>query len=329
MKTSSPSSLVEIGLEAVSTLYERTYPPADARSVEIHRRRDDSTLVVAKIFKDFDYCTRGLPFPQEVDILRALLPPHPTRNIVECLGAHRDTPNRGQATLLLEYCNGGNVEDLADFAQKAGKRIPEPIFWQIFVQLTMALAHCHKYKIIHNDAHNGNWLFNFPNGIKGLPEVKLTDFDRATFDQPNGIVDPSVDVHCLLSYLSRMFQNNSMAAEDGAPPWSRELMYWLGNLITFGSYVPSIEDLKKNMFPIAEKKIQEASSIQLPEWMVTYFKDLQQNQVQGYKVELGKEIPGELENEDTDEDMDRSYDDLYDVSDHKVGDPPEEDGIVW
>ena len=290
----TPYLLSEIGLESVGVLHQTEPPRDELPRVELYRVEGKSTSVVAKIYKaGFKMCERGYYWPEEVDILRSHVPEHPC--IIKFINAHGNVPSLRDYTLILEFCNSGTVQSLADYGRDIGRRVAEPLIWHIYVQLVKALEHCHKHDVAHGDPHSGNWLLHFLHDVsEGYPEVKLADFDLASHayvDKSRGQKDIS---HVVYNLHPMLFPANKEER-----PWSKELIEWIGTpRIPRGLLdVPTMAELKRDMFPIAERKIHKAYPFRLPRWMRSYFEVLQEMQQAGkcYRLDLSKEVVPEVE----------------------------------
>ena len=77
----------------------------------------------------------------------------------------------GNFYIILEYINGGSLEDLKKRAQKEGKVLTEEKVWDFLVQILAGLMYLHENKkIIHRDIKPDNILFDKEGNIK------ITDF---------------------------------------------------------------------------------------------------------------------------------------------------------
>ena len=45
--------------------------------------------------------------------------------------------------ILMEYCGGGDLSSVIKQAQRHGRPIPEDTIWNYFMQILLALNHCH------------------------------------------------------------------------------------------------------------------------------------------------------------------------------------------
>ncbi|ETW81214.1 hypothetical protein HETIRDRAFT_46398 [Heterobasidion irregulare TC 32-1] len=74
----------------------------------------------------------------EVNILKDLNHEH----IVRYHDRHVDR-DAGILYILMEYCGGGDLSTLIKQSQKHGRPIPEDTIWNYFMQILLALHHCH------------------------------------------------------------------------------------------------------------------------------------------------------------------------------------------
>jgi NIMA (never in mitosis gene a)-related kinase len=74
----------------------------------------------------------------EVAILESLK----HRNIVQLVQKIRD-PKNERIYIIMEYCTSGDLGTLIRKAQRSGTGLNEDRIWNIFLQITMALHHCH------------------------------------------------------------------------------------------------------------------------------------------------------------------------------------------
>jgi serine/threonine protein kinase len=155
-------------------------------------------IFAAKIFKvESSYAAHSSKI--EHHILTNLKKHNPNANIVNVVGPLlTDTPKRHHFTLLLEYCDLG---DLADYKQAANRReqaVSEEFIWNVFSQISSALAYLHtglgseNYRknneawipIVHRDMKPANILIKSRNGSK-MPIMKLSDFGLAIYKDEN------------------------------------------------------------------------------------------------------------------------------------------------
>ncbi|WVN84935.1 uncharacterized protein L203_100072 [Cryptococcus depauperatus CBS 7841] len=74
----------------------------------------------------------------EVAILESLK----HRNIVQLIQKIKDTKNE-KIYIVMEYCTSGDLGSLIRRGQRNGQNIPEDRIWNIFLQIVLALHHCH------------------------------------------------------------------------------------------------------------------------------------------------------------------------------------------
>ena len=75
--------------------------------------------------------------------------------------------------ILMEYCDGGDLNDFLNEKRKIGKLLDENLIWQIFIKITIGLADIHKMKILHRDLKTLN-IF-----LKKNLEIKIGDLGVA------------------------------------------------------------------------------------------------------------------------------------------------------
>ena len=130
--------------------------------------------------------------------------------IISCLGVESDSSLSQSRTILLEYCNSG---DLNRYYKSLTGQCPEPFIWHVFKQLSEALAFIHNgigvqseghsqawTTIIHRDIKPSNVLLTSPRPGEKFPNVRLGDFGLAKCFSPS----------------STRAENNSFC---GTPPW--------------------------------------------------------------------------------------------------------------
>jgi serine/threonine protein kinase len=130
--------------------------------------------------------------------------------IVSFLGVESDSSLSQSRTILLEYCNAG---DLNRFYKSLTGQCSESFIWHVFKQLSEAIAFIHNgigvqseghsqawTTIIHRDIKPSNVLLTSPRPGEKFPNIRLGDFGLAKCFSPS----------------STPAENNSFC---GTPPW--------------------------------------------------------------------------------------------------------------
>ena len=131
---------------------------------KILRKSDKKVL----IWKELDYSQmtekEKEQIVSEVNILRELK--HP--NIVRYYDRIIDKKN-SKIYIIMEYCEGGDLNQLIKRCKKSNEYIAEDIIWKIFTQVLLAVhaIHTHKEgKILHRDIKPSNIFLDKDNNIK-------------------------------------------------------------------------------------------------------------------------------------------------------------------
>ena len=222
-------------------------------------QKTDGQLVVTKTFtSSHDQLAYGQRLPKEVRVIKRLLP---HENIVNLIAEIPNAPATDDFTLVLKFCNGGNMGELAEYMDKYGVYIPENWLWHIFIQLARTLAHCERKMVTHSDLHLGQFLFHFSSKIEGaFPNVVLADFELAN--------QRSDDLYFLGACL------NSLMTNHGKPPggWSKELEYWVQRCHESTKKPLKAQVLQDKMIPVAEAILDKFEDpLVLPPWAIRYF----------------------------------------------------------
>lgn len=72
--------------------------------------------------------------------------------------------------IVMEYCGGGDLSTTISTARRAAKPIPESQIWNYFLQLTLALHHCHWPEERANSSSVGNTEWQRLAGNDGSPQ---------------------------------------------------------------------------------------------------------------------------------------------------------------
>jgi len=131
---------------------------------KIIRKSDKKVLV----WKELDY---GLMSDKEkeqivteVNILRELK--HP--NIIRYYDRIIDK-KESKIYIIMEYCEGGDINQLIKRYKKSNEYIPEDLIWKIFTQVLLAIHAIHNHKegkILHRDIKPSNIFLDKDNNIK-------------------------------------------------------------------------------------------------------------------------------------------------------------------
>ena len=95
--------------------------------------------------------------------------------------------------ILMEYCDGGDLNDFLNEKRKIGKLLEENLIWQIFIKITIGLADIHKMKILHRDLKTLN-IF-----LKKNLEIKIGDLGVAKILSKNSFAKTVIGTPYYLS----------------------------------------------------------------------------------------------------------------------------------
>ncbi|KAL5528207.1 hypothetical protein ACEPAF_7343 [Sanghuangporus sanghuang] len=103
------------------------------------RRKSDGEILARKELKFERMSERDRKqIVAEVNILKDL---H-HENIVRYIDRHVDK-EAGILYILMEYCDGGDLTSIIKQCSRVGRPVPEDVVWSYFLQLLLALQHCH------------------------------------------------------------------------------------------------------------------------------------------------------------------------------------------
>jgi serine/threonine protein kinase len=77
--------------------------------------------------------------------------------------------------MVLDWCDGGTLQDLLDGGKEMGTAQSEDFVWHVLISLTSALNHCHSRGILHRDVKLANVFLHREDGAP-FPSVRLGDF---------------------------------------------------------------------------------------------------------------------------------------------------------
>ncbi|KAJ7905962.1 kinase-like domain-containing protein [Mycena leptocephala] len=117
----------------------------------------------------------------EVNILKNMQHDHIVR-YVERFVDHE----AGLLYIIMEYCGGGNLSTVIKRAMSKNRPIPEGAIWDYFLQILLALDHCHntegnveREQIVHRDLKPENVFLDGANSVKvgdfGLSKALVQD----------------------------------------------------------------------------------------------------------------------------------------------------------
>ena len=103
---------------------------------------------------------------QEADILSKI----DSDFVVKYYASFKEKDN---INIVMEYCDGGDLNDFINEKKQIGKFLEEDLIWQIFIKITIGLSDIHKMKILHRDLKTLN-IF-----LKKNMEIKIGDLGVA------------------------------------------------------------------------------------------------------------------------------------------------------
>jgi NIMA (never in mitosis gene a)-related kinase len=103
---------------------------------------------------------------QEAEILRKIN----SDFVVKYYTSFKD---KDKINIVMEYCDGGDLNDFIKEKKEIGKLLEEDLVWEIFIKITIGLSDIHKMKILHRDLKTLN-IF-----LKKNMEIKIGDLGVA------------------------------------------------------------------------------------------------------------------------------------------------------
>ena len=217
--------------------------------------------------------------PIEVIAYRKMVP---HRRIVGFIGAEKIGNDRSEEEntyrLVLDYCNGGDLDHLVEHGRARKQPLPEVFIWHVLKQIFEALAQTVRQRIEHLDVHPGNLFLHFHESPEGqYPELKLGDFGmcRLLTDAQS---DPSYETP--IKELAYYLLDNVVQPLDkgrnsvDTPQYSRTIMYWLETISGQDEKI-TLRSLMQDLYPVIPSFLRSVSTVPLPDWMIEYFQNLQ------------------------------------------------------
>ena len=96
------------------------------------------------------------------------------------VGYHGSFIDEGYLNIVLDYCDGGDLEQQVKLAKKRGRSFSEGQIIDWFLQILSGLHYVHRRRILHRDLKAGNVF------ITRTGRVKLGDFGIAKILNDSG-----------------------------------------------------------------------------------------------------------------------------------------------
>ncbi|MCJ1442606.1 MAG: hypothetical protein MMC23_003102 [Stictis urceolatum] len=204
-------------------------------------------------------------------------------------------------TLMLEYCEGGEVKELMEFAKRKQRGLPEPLLWHLFREFILRILDCHDRKVTYDRWRTPQFALQLaslrdPFRPNWQPIVKLCNFRESEKGQlrPSQFVLLAGDLHGV-SELMRSLIWPTDAPEPKKRP-DPDLVRWIrkcfrsshrdaltfrehpewNETVTQQGFVKEI-DLKKDFLPLSQSKIDSFTEKDWPRWMDNYFERKRDN----------------------------------------------------
>ena len=112
--------------------------------------------------------------------------------------------------ILMEYCGGGDLSGIIKQAQKQNRVIPEDAIWNYFMQILLALHHCH-----HPNGHGRSGSIGSGVGATGADgKEKRAQILHRDIKPDNGVLAPR-PVHLQLTVFSQFFLDEANRVKLG------------------------------------------------------------------------------------------------------------------
>lgn len=193
--------------ESFPAMYEliKTFPRISMAPVHLVRHRETGKQLIIKQLQNQIICNDQL-LPEEAYILTKVLGDH--RNILGINDIHAagDGVHREYSNVVMDFCNGGDVNEVIDACFEQGKQVPPEFILHFVSSMIDALAFihhghvslnpktgrpivdAHQPAILHCDIKPDNIFLNFSDESSyGLPDIMLADFGLAGFEDVQGI----------------------------------------------------------------------------------------------------------------------------------------------
>ena len=102
---------------------------------------------------------------------------------------------KNNMNIVMEYCDGGDLDDFIKEKKKKGNLLEENLIWKIFIKITIGLADIHKLNILHRDLKTLNIFLK-----KGLDmDIKIGDLGVAKVISNNSLAKTIIGTPYYLS----------------------------------------------------------------------------------------------------------------------------------
>ena len=169
---------VNVGSKLSDFEVKRELGKGNFGSVSLVESKITNKVYALKEIKGEHYDTQEqrLEVQREIKLLEDLNHPH----VIKYFTSFEEN---GNFYIVIEYINGGSLEDLYKDVRKEGKYIREKLIWDFLIQALSGLAYLHdNKKIIHRDIKPDNLLLDQEHGLKisdfGVSAVNSQDADE-------------------------------------------------------------------------------------------------------------------------------------------------------